>query len=359
MCRLSPYLHFVWIPIIYFPYVDNLMQISMGGQSFCRYATVFAAAIAVVVLMSMLLAGAFSSDAESSSDEKTEIIIDIIGGNEKHLFGSGPCGFFYEASSDNPLFDKDKLKFTKPSSDNVCIGINPMGLTADNFAYDDESVTAVFRITDGTIYCVDAAQHYNTNNIAMQGDTKSITLTVSSLESAHEESRGLKITSSVAQIVFSPEIVDYLYHLDSDITYTVVSGEGKQNVISANLSEESTPVSFILSKDGVPLTDLHGTATVYVPHTVAYKEDPNRVSAVFIDTSGNCTPLSPVCYSEGKVVFCTNHLSEFAVVPTMEPKGYALALVTMIITMAAMLGAGYYLMSLRSKDKRVPVPVDE
>ncbi|MCQ2079277.1 MAG: hypothetical protein MJZ38_04395 [archaeon] len=317
--------------------------------------TVAAAAIAFALLL-LLLTPTGASDADPG--ERPEFVVDVVGGNERHPFGADAREFIYECSSDSPLFDEKKVVFDSPDSGCLTIGTHPMGLTSANFSYADDSVDVTFHVVDGTVTCLDAEQYYNTVNLWMFGNTDTVSISAAKLESASDESRGMKITNRVAHVVLSPDVVHHLHSLNSDVVFSMTSGAGRENVRSANLSDESTVISLRLSVDGTPLSHLGGKATVYVPHEVAYNENLSKVSAVYIDASGSRTDLEDVCYSHGDVVFCTDHFSEFAVIPEIEPRDLtSLAVVTVICVLLIGLVC-VYLVRMRTKDKRVRVPVD-
>ena len=104
----------------------------------------------------------WTGEVETMPDEDVEvtgkwtreirtITINVIGNTETVTYnGSEQSVTGYGLDCDSNLFDSDKVVFEgEASAKGTDAGTYEMGLSAEQFSYDDDAITAVFEITDG------------------------------------------------------------------------------------------------------------------------------------------------------------------------------------------------------------------
>jgi len=157
--------------------------------------------------------------------------------------------------------------------------------------------------------------------------TNQYSLTVpASLLSQPEFRAELLISTPIGGIKLSSQLLSELYNEQaSDITVQIKHIQDDALASSINSDGIARPiVSYTLNASGKQLlVEDQPTITLYIPYNATEeKGDPRKLSIVYIDNSGELTPISNAYYDEttGYIVGRTNHLSSYAVV--LREKGF-------------------------------------
>jgi len=159
----------------------------------------------------------------------------------------------YAASSDSNLFDSDKLVFTGTAqAARTDVGTTMMGLSEEDFSYNDNNVSAEFTVTDGfqTITPITA-------EVTIVGNWDS-----SDYDGAAHTITGYTATAEPA-----------LYDVDSDIVFTGTASASQTDVGTAVMGLEAgqfsnrnanfSKVTFTIEADGYQtITPITATVTV-------------------------------------------------------------------------------------------------